>query len=359
MGMSRYVRIHLPVEVLLGAGALSLIGPELSSLEVGRVLLVYGEGLGYVAERVVESLGGMCVRRVEVEDLCLPPRAGDVEEVARLLRGCDFVVAVGSGEVMDLARAVAARAEPREGVAGGPAALIPIAPGIDRAVSRRVALRGGDRGAVVRMSSPRLYPRLAILDPALVDDSGGSRLAMLCAEILVNSLEVLASSAADNFSLLLAGEALRAALRAPRLSIAEAYWAALCAALACTRCGGGACSALARSLSALYELNYYLAAAALLVPWLEHVIEAARDRLGRALARAGLGSCEEVLGRVREVLERAGLLGSLTALGVRSGEVDVVVEHAWTYERSSIEADLGVSDKYSLREILLAAAGRV
>ncbi|RLF05809.1 MAG: hypothetical protein DRK00_03370, partial [Thermoprotei archaeon] len=81
--------------MLLGAGALSLLGPELSSLDVESVLLLYGEGLSCLAERVVEGLGGVRVRCVEVEDRHLPPKVEAVRRLGKLLEAHDFVVAVG------------------------------------------------------------------------------------------------------------------------------------------------------------------------------------------------------------------------------------------------------------------------
>ncbi|RLF03828.1 MAG: hypothetical protein DRK00_08085 [Thermoprotei archaeon] len=64
---------------------------------------------------------------------------------------------------------------------------------------------------------------------------------------------------------------------------------------------------------------------------------------------------EEVLRRVRGVLDSTGLPRALSVLGIGDSVVDLVVEHAWTYERNSIEVDLSVPDKYSLRELLSAA----
>lgn len=348
----RYTRIYLPSEVVLGAGALNLLRPELYCREVSRALLLYGEGLNSLAEDVKEALGGIQVRCMEVEDLHIPTRAGDVEDLAKLLHGLDFVVAVGGSEVMDLAKAVASRAAPSRG-AGYPAALIPIPPGIDRAVSGRIFMRGDLHGALIRELTP-LYPSLVILDPELVEGSGPC---MLLAEALLNSLETVVSYAADKFSLLLAEEALRAISRASVVGVADAYWAALCAAIASERCGGCACSTVARSLSVLYGISYYAASTVLLAPWLRRALEAAGGKLRAVLARSGLGGGEEVVKRVEEVVMHAGLPSSLSDLGIRGGDVDLIVEHAWTYGRSSIEADPCFPDKYSLREFLAKAIG--
>ena len=116
------------------------------------------------------------------------PTLATIEEGVAAARtaGCDLVVAVGGGSVLDSAKAVAALAAIRRGalldhleVIGGGAPLthpslpciaMPTTAGTGSEVTRNAVLASPEHRVKVSLRSPLMLPRLAIVDPELTFD---------------------------------------------------------------------------------------------------------------------------------------------------------------------------------------------
>ena len=167
---------------VFAAGALSSLPAELATLGVVRPLLVTDKGVmaaGLVA-RTVDAYGDAASMPV-FDGVTENPLFADVDAGAALYRrqGCDGVVALGGGSVIDVAKVIAllatnpGRAADHLGVrsaahrAAAPLIAIPTTAGTGSEASPSAGLHPDASSASVGMSSRHLVPMLAILDPVL------------------------------------------------------------------------------------------------------------------------------------------------------------------------------------------------
>ncbi len=167
--------------LVFGAGALSSVSGELSLLGVQRPLLLSDRGLeraGAVAV-AARALPPGTAQHLDVPEN--PTLAGaDAAFAAYRGAGCDGIVALGGGSVLDTAKFVAALAgggpasaadmqgkPERVGFHVAPLVAIPTTVGTGSESSPVAALHDAAGGPAVGTRSPRLVPRVAICDPDL------------------------------------------------------------------------------------------------------------------------------------------------------------------------------------------------
>ena len=168
--------ITLP-RLVFGAGALASLPAELALLGVNRPLLVSDRGLeaAAIVARVVAlvSCGGQFL------DVPENPTAAGVDAAVAVFRsgGCDGVIALGGGSVLDTAKLVAAL--PTHGQAEdiigrydligavAPLVAIPTTVGTGSESSPVAAVHRYVHGPVVGTRGPLMVPRVALCDPDL------------------------------------------------------------------------------------------------------------------------------------------------------------------------------------------------
>ncbi len=166
--------------LVFGAGALSALPGELAWLGIRRPLLLSDRGLeraGAVAA-ALRVLPGLAARHLDVPEN--PTTAGaDAAFAAYRAAGCDGVVALGGGSVMDTAKFVAALAaggardaaelSGRPDLIGlhvAPLVAVPTTVGTGSESSPVAALHAGPASPAVGTRHPRLVPRVAVCAPA-------------------------------------------------------------------------------------------------------------------------------------------------------------------------------------------------
>lgn len=173
--------LHVP-RTLFAAGALSALAAELAALEMRRPLLVTDRGLvaAGLAARAVAACGDAAAP-VLFDGVTENPLFADVDGGSALYRqhGCDGVVALGGGSVIDTAKLIALLATNQGSVADyagvphaahGPAApliVIPTTAGTGSEASPSAGIHPDATTPSVGMNSRHLVPRVAILDPEL------------------------------------------------------------------------------------------------------------------------------------------------------------------------------------------------
>lgn len=189
--MSRYYDFFCPVKLMAGEQALEQLADELRTLGASRPLLltdkgVGGSGLATLLSQVLAE-GGLPVVACW-DEIPADSSTAVVEQIAVRYRklGCDSLVALGGGSVIDTAKAVniLATLAPRDGQKGGdrlldyagagsltrplnPLAVVPTTSGTGSEVTQVAVIRDEGSGRKVPFSSPFLLPRLAVLDPRL------------------------------------------------------------------------------------------------------------------------------------------------------------------------------------------------
>lgn len=167
--------------VVFGAGTLAQLGPAAAALG-RRALLVTGRDVAR-ADPAIALLRTAGVT-VEVWSVAGEPTTADAEAGVHAARraGCDVVVAIGGGSPLDAGKAIAAlmttpgSADDYLEVVGRGLALvhdpapfiaIPTTAGTGSEVTRNAVLAATTQRVKVSLRSPKMLPRVAIVDPLL------------------------------------------------------------------------------------------------------------------------------------------------------------------------------------------------
>jgi alcohol dehydrogenase class IV len=111
VGAHSHFMFELPTRIEFGSGSLAYLGQRVTDLGGSRVLVVTDEMLAAIgiADRVTSVLDEAKVEHVLFTAIEPEPDAAGVQAGAELLaaEGCDVVVAVGGGSVLDSGKAIA------------------------------------------------------------------------------------------------------------------------------------------------------------------------------------------------------------------------------------------------------------
>lgn len=182
--MSLYYDFFCPVKLMAGEQALEQLAGELMALGATRPLLltdkgVSGSGLATLLSQVLAE-GGLPVAACW-DEIPADSSTAVVERIAARYRelGCDSLVALGGGSVIDTAKAVNILAslggERLLDHAGAgcltrplkPLAAVPTTAGTGSEVTQVAVIRDEGSGRKLPFTSPFLLPQLAVLDPRL------------------------------------------------------------------------------------------------------------------------------------------------------------------------------------------------
>ena len=179
-----YYEFQNPVKVIAGKVAVDNVAYELDQLGAKRALVITDKGVvaAGLLQFVVDGFAGNDVAIGAIfEDT--PPDSSNhvVNAVAKMFReaGCDSIVAVGGGSVLDTAKAVNILA-----AEGGddllqymgaeilkkplkPFIAIPTTAGTGSEVTLAAIIANPDKNIKMAFTSARLYPNVAILDPRM------------------------------------------------------------------------------------------------------------------------------------------------------------------------------------------------
>ena len=170
-----------PVEILFKTGGIAEIGTLCEMRGWLRGILVCDPFFvqNGLAETVCTHANGRIVK--VYSDITPNPRVGEVDAVADLLRetGADFAVALGGGSAIDCAKTAAAVAAGNKPVAAYhtgseplpgksvPLIAAPSTAGTGSEVTCVAVLTDGKKGVKSPLMHRNLYPKTAIIDPAL------------------------------------------------------------------------------------------------------------------------------------------------------------------------------------------------
>ncbi|PYP78157.1 MAG: alcohol dehydrogenase [Gemmatimonadetes bacterium] len=302
--------------------------------------------------------------------------------------GCELVVAVGGGSVIDAGKAIAAlitnRAPVREylEVVGRaqplaersvPYIAIPTTAGTGAEVTRNAVLMAEEERVKVSLRSPFMLPTVALVDPELTYSLPPDVTASTGLDALTQCLEPFVSSRANPITDALARDGIRRAAGALRRVVRDGRdvearrdmsIASLCGGLALANAKLGAVHGFAAPLGGMFPIPHGVACARLLAPVAAANVRALRERTpaSRSLARYQ-EVARMVTGRADALAEDgaewlAALVEELGvprlgAFGVRSSDVGRVVEQA--KRASSMQGNPVALDEEELAEVLGAA----
>jgi alcohol dehydrogenase class IV len=197
--------------ILFGPGKSQQV-PTLAR-DLGRRALVVLGGSGRGGQVLTEGLNGAGVRAV-VFHVCGEPTTHMVDEATGIARaqGCDLVIALGGGSVIDAGKAVAVMlTNPGDAleyveVAGGgkplahrgvPLVAVPTTAGTGAEVTRNAVLDVPEKTVKASLRSPHLLARLAVVDPELTRSLPPAITAYTGMDALTQLIEPFVSHAAN------------------------------------------------------------------------------------------------------------------------------------------------------------------
>ncbi|ATB27551.1 iron-containing alcohol dehydrogenase [Melittangium boletus] len=349
--------------ILYGAGRLAEAPEAVKALGGHRVLLVTGRD----ATRAAPLREGL--ERLGLGTVLLPvagePTVDRVREgtALALAERCDAVVAFGGGSALDAGKAIAALAthggEPLdflEVVGRGqaltspalPFVAIPTTAGTGSEVTRNAVLGVPEAQVKASLRGPHLLPRLALVDPSLLEGAPPGVLAASGLDALSQLIEPLLSVRANPLTDALAREGIRRSARSLRRAVLDTPDAAAREDLALASLLGGLCLAnsglgavhgFAAPVGGMFEAPHGAVCAALLPATLEVNLRALRSRapahpslarfqeLAQLLTGQASARAEEGIAWVRELCAALSVPG-LGHYGLTEADVPRLVSKA-------------------------------
>ncbi len=332
--------------LVFGAGALSGLGGELAWLGVRRPLLISDRGLER-AGAVAAAMRVLPQAAAQFLDVPENPTAAGADGAYRSFAdgGCDGVVALGGGSVLDTAKIVAALAMAGLGGAAGllgkpeligpgvaPLIAIPTTVGTGSESSPVAALHLVAGGPVIGTRSPHLVPRAAICDPDLARTLPRRLVAATGIDALSHCVEGYFAEPANPIvdALALDGVVrafghLAAALEPDGDEARAALMAAAFAGGAAIHKGLGPAHALALAC-ADQDLHHGVLVAAALPLTVELVARQVPAKADRIAAALGLTGGEELAGSIRALVRTLGLPATYREAGYPARPIEDLVQ---------------------------------
>ena len=304
-----------PNKIIFGVGTINTLAEQLSAFSPEKVLLVTDKGIRQagLANEAIQRLDAARIDYAIYDDVHGNPVEADVFDGVEIFqkKGCDFVIGMGGGSPLDVAKLICLKATHSlplaeyEVLNGGldkissnlPSMLaIPTAAGTGSEVGRGAVVTIKSLGRKALVFSPYLLPKVAIVDPELTVGLSKTLTAATGMDALTHNLESYLSTAyhpiCDGIALAgikLAAQSLRRAVE--NGSDLEARGAMMMAAMMgaiAFQKELGVNHSLAHPLSTVADLHHGLANAILLPYTMAFNKEAATDQLKDIAAAFGV-----------------------------------------------------------------------
>ena len=214
--------------IIFGAGKLNELGKQIEK-DTKRILFVRG-GSSHAIPRVREilTIAGIPVTEFQIHS---EPTIAVVQEGVEAARGCDMVIGLGGGSVVDTGKAIAALVtnpgnvvDYLEVIGKGqpllhaplPYIAIPTTAGTGAEVTRNAVLESPEQSVKISLRSPLMLPRLALVDPELTYDLPPEVTASSGLDALTQLIEPFVSIKANPMTDIICREGMRYAARSLR-----------------------------------------------------------------------------------------------------------------------------------------------
>lgn len=338
-----------PTEVVFGRGSAGQVGERLAALGVTRALVVSDPGVAGagIVDRIVAAIEAEGIETAVYAETQPNPTTANVAQAAELYRErrCDGIVGLGGGSSMDAAKGAGIVAgnggsvadySGREQVPNDlpPLLCLPTTCGTGSEVTFNAVITDVERHFKLPYVSRRLAPRIALVDPELVERAPADVIAATGADALAHAVESYVNLACDPLVGALCigaireiGRSLRAAVneRDPE-AIDRMAIASTMAGIAFNQNANAIVHAASTPVTARFDVAHGVANAVFMAPGLEFCLPSCRERL--AEIGEGLGgenTAEGGVAAIRSLLRDVGLPQSLVELGVdRAAYLDAI-----------------------------------
>lgn len=375
---------HNPTKIIFGTDKENLIGSELKRAGITKVLLVYGRNSARTSGllgRVTSSLANHAVRFVEFGGVVPNPRLSHVKEGIRLAgkEGVEAVLAVGGGSVLDEAKAIATGTLTEtdiwefftgmEVTAALPVFTVLTLAATGSEMNGNSVITNEATNEKFSISSPHLYPRVSILNPALTFTVSPEYTAYSAVDAIAHVIEGYFTGR-DSSALQdrLTESIIKTMIETTEVLLvrpndyqarAEFEWAATLALNGIATVGIGPFSfpnhMIEHSLSALYDMAHGAGLAIIIPAWMkwyrerkeEKFVRFARELFNAQGADAGIAALEAWFRKI-------GAPVRLAEAGIAAAEIDAIAANALRLSRRwQLE---GLYSREAIAEILRLAA---
>jgi alcohol dehydrogenase class IV len=393
-GMETF-QVNWPGRILFGAGKLSTLGDEAKALGGERVLVVTTKdlvnlGVADRAETILRDAGLIVTR---FDDVQPDPTCEAVDQAAAAVRaaGVNLLVALGGGSAIDFAKALSAaathdgpiwqyvtytgaNAKPL-GASLLPLIAVPTTAGTGSEVSQGSVLDNPVLEMKAALLSPRMYPRVALVDPELTYTMPPRTTAMTGFDALTHGIEsFLNVQRSTPASEVFAREAIRRAAASLPLAVrdggnhaarASMAWAGTCGGLAIGLSNAAVAHAMALPLGARLGTPHGLALALLQPVVLAHTWEAQPERCATlaetvGAARPGMSVRDKAQAMVAWIdgfVEQIGLKGLWNGVGVDPAMPARLAKDVFAYMGRPVSQYRPVFDEDQVRRMFEEAMG--
>jgi alcohol dehydrogenase YqhD (iron-dependent ADH family) len=357
---------HLPTRIIFGPGRIGEVGKACNGLGK-HALVVTGKGmvkkLGYL-KTVRNRLEEKDIEADVFEGVEPNPRVTTIDRGGKFAResGCDFIVALGGGSVMDASKGMACAARnpgsvwdyiksnsnpnPKPFKDALPVVCIPTVAATGSEADSVAVITNWETKEKVAVRNPALFPKVSIVDPLLTVSLPKETTAYGGIDIISHYLDPYLSSResselSDGFAeagIKTVMKYLPAALKEPenieaRCNLSWASTAALSGFAGAGRDGSFPVHSIEHELSAHYDIPHGLGLAILLPRYMEHMYKANMGRyvrFGENVVDVHSGGDEEKavegVERLKEWMKRVGLDKGLSDCGIDDSKFEEMAE---------------------------------
>lgn len=349
---------YLPTRIFLGSGILNNLPDYLKLLDTTRnILLVTGrkamKELGYT-DKVLRLLKDY---QVFIFDQIDPNP--DIKLVKNALlyakeNDIDLVIGLGGGSVIDVAKSVAILTNndkpleeylPSKGKIqrrGLNFIAIPTTAGTGSEVTRWATIWDKEKKEKKSLEHSFMYPTMALIDPTITVHLDKYITAVTGLDTLSHAIEAYWSNNSQPLSDIFAKDAIRLIFG----NLERAYQdpselkfrenmskASLFAGLAFSNTKTTAAHSISYPMTAYFNIPHGLACAITLPSLLEFNAEVVREKSLAIAKLTGAKTVSEGAENIRKLVEKLNLPTSLSGLGIREKDLDIIIENGFTPDR--------------------------
>jgi alcohol dehydrogenase len=354
------MRKFIVPEIVFGEGAIKKAGSYAHNFGAGKILLVTDPGIiktGW-SGKIENDFKKLRMPYVLFKDITPNPKDREVMAGAEVYshEGCDVIVAIGGGSVMDCAKGIGIVSSNKKNilefegvdevsVPGPPLICIPTTAGSSADVSQFAIITDTARKVKIAIISKTTVPDVSLIDPVTTTTMSQELTAATGLDAWVHAWEAFASNASSPITDLFALEAIRLVwnnLIGTCKNPKEMKYrnnmmlASLMAGLAFSNASLGLVHGMAHSLGGLLDLPHGECNAILLEHVVDFNFEAAYEKylkIGETIGISFAGSKPKqrkniLIEKLAEFRKKAGIVKTLGQLGVRPHDISLLSKNA-------------------------------
>ena len=364
--MEKTYAIFLPSNLIFGVGTVEKVGEKTKELGKSRALIITDKGIvgAGLLERVLTPLEQAGVQAHIFDQIEPNPRDHTVVKAFEFgkKKKCELIIGLGGGSPIDAAKAVGvlmSNPGPLQDYLRGTAVKNPLPPliaipttaGTGSEVTQFSVVTDTERSFKTGIGSPLLMPKVAIVDPSLMESMPPSLAAATGMDALTHAIEAFVSVNSQPFSDAMALHAIRLIGAYLRPSVAngsdqearsQMAIASTLAGVAFSNAGVGLVHAMSHPLGGRFDVPHGVANAILLPFVMQFNLIARLERFGQVAQTLGekveelsaVGAGKKAVEAVRQLSADIGIPGHLSGVSVKAEGLPLAAADALNMKRA-------------------------